>query len=190
MILKYKLSALAVLAVLISSPSVYAENYIGDDNKAKIVSSHPFLGVEPDGALDTMLAYFERMGYEKTQDKFDEVAKSRVATFQIRRPPQLIKLKITDSEELGKRTIEFKGSNPDSVFVEQVTDIIVNDLCNGEFEKRRAPDNNAALSCITRPTNIIAVKAKAKDGNGVKYNLSFMRRGDKKMDLIYYRENN
>ena len=177
-----------VLASLVTSPSVHAENYINDTDKAKIVMSHPFLGIEPDGSLNTILAFFERMGYEKTEDKFDEAAKSRVATFQIRRPPQLIKIKVSDSEELGKRTIEFKGSNPDKAFLEQVTDVIVNDLCNGELEKKRAPDNNAALSCVTRPIDITAVKAKTKDGNGVKYNLSFIRRGDKKMDLIYYRE--
>lgn len=185
---KSVLSALAVLAVLTTPLSINAENYIDDSDKTKIVTSHPFLGIEPDGSLNAMLAYFERMGYEKTQDKFDEVAKSRVATFQIRRPPQLINIKITDSEELGKRTIEFKGSNPDPVFLEQVTEVVVNDLCGGELEKRRAPDNNAALSCITRPKNITAVKAKARDSDGVKYNLSFIRRGDKKMDLIYYRE--
>ncbi len=177
-----------VLASLVTSPSVHAESYINDTDKAKIVMSHPFLGIEPDVSFDTILAFFERMGYEKTEDKFDEAAKSRVATFQIRRPPQLIKIKVSDSEELGKRTIEFKGSNPDKAFLEQVTDVIVNDLCDGELEKKRAPDNNAALSCVTRPIDITAVQAKTKDGNGVKYNLSFIRRGDKKLDIIYYRE--
>ncbi len=186
--LKTVLFTFTILALLVTSPSVHAEDYIKDSNKAKIVMSYPFLGIEPDGSLDTILAFFERMGYEKTEDKFDEAAKSRVATFQIRRPPQLIKIKITDSEELGKRTIQFKGSNPDKAFLEQVTDIIVNDLCDGELETRRAPDHNAALSCTTRPKDMTAVKAKTKDGNGVKYNLSFIRRGDKKMDLIYYRE--
>ena len=177
-----------VLASLVTSPSVHAENYINDTDKAKIVTSYPILGIEPDGSLSTILAYFERMGYEKTQDKFDEATKAQITTFEIKRPPQLIKIKVSDSEKLGKRTIEFKGSNPDKVFLEQVTDIIVNDLCDGELEKKRAPDNNAALSCVTRPIDMTAVKAKTKDGNGVKYNMSFIRRGDKKMDLIYYRE--
>ena len=61
-----------VLASLVTSPSVHAENYINDTDKAKIVMSHPFLGIEPDGSLNTILAFFERMGYEKTEDKFDE----------------------------------------------------------------------------------------------------------------------
>ncbi len=177
-----------VLASLVTSPSVHAESYINDTDKAKIVMSHPFLGIEPDVSLDTILAFFERMGYEKTEDKFDEAAKSRVATFQIRRPPQLIKIVITDSEELGKRMIQFKGSNPDKTFLEQVTDIIVNDLCDGELETRRAPYNNAALSCVTHPMGMTAVQAKAKDSNGVKYNLNFIRYDDRKMNLIYYRE--
>lgn len=173
---------------LFVSSFAYAENYIEDADKAQIVASYPILGVEPDGSLKTILAYFERMGYEKTQDKYDEATKAQITMFEIKRPPQLIKVKVSESEELGKRTIEFKGSNPDKTFLEQVTDVIVNDLCDGKLEELRAPNNNAALSCVTRPIDMTAVKAKTKDGNGVKYNLSFIRRGDKKMDLIYYRE--
>lgn len=185
---KVLLPTLAMLISLVGSPLVYSENYIADPEKSKIVTSHPFLGVGPEGAVSTILGYFERMGYEKTQDKFDEPTKSRVVTFEIRRPPQLIKVEVSDSEELGKRTIKFKGTNPDKAFLEQVTKTIVNDLCEGTFEKRRAPDNNAALSCVTRPKDMTAVKAKAIGNDGTQYSLSFSRRGDKKMDLIYYRK--
>lgn len=186
--LKSTLSTLAILTFLIASSSVYAENYVDDADKEKIITSYPILGVELDGSMSTILAYFERMGYEKTQDKFDEATKYQITTFEIKRPPQLIKIKISESEELGKRTINFQGYDPDNTFLEQVTDIIVNDLCEGKLEKRRAPDNNAALSCVTRPMDMTMVKAKAKDDNGAKYSISFTRRGDKKLDLIYYRE--
>ena len=186
--IKSAISAFSVLAFMTIPLSASAGDYIDDVDKAKIVTSYPFLGIEPDASLKSVLAYFERMGYDKTQDKFDEVTKSRIAAFEINRPPQLIKIKISESEEFGKRTIEFKGSNPDKTFLDQVTDVIVNDLCEGKFEKRRAPNNNAALSCITRPVDMTAVKAKAKDSDGVKYSLSFTRRGDKKMSLVYYSE--
>ena len=49
--LKTILFTFTILALLVTSPSAHAEDYIKDSNKAKIVMSHPFLGIEPDGSL-------------------------------------------------------------------------------------------------------------------------------------------